>query len=147
MAHTETMQTPSTRSPSTRPARLRCSPRESVVMIVSRAVMVVRPSPSSTRYGQDRSSLETCTNTATEGEDHQEGRAPTRVHSVQGTTCPLSSILTHLTTSRPRHSSPSSDASTSSSVVTRRPRVRLLSSKRVSCSLFCWALGVVFWGG
>ncbi|KAF1931845.1 uncharacterized protein M421DRAFT_321947 [Didymella exigua CBS 183.55] len=41
-------------------------------------------------------------------------------------------------------SSPSSDASTSNSVVTRRPRVPPLSSKRVSFSLFCWALGVVF---
>ena len=61
--------TPSTRSPvsnptflpshphtefrqSTRLERLRCSPRESVVMTASSPVMVVRPSPSSTRCAQ-----------------------------------------------------------------------------------------------
>jgi hypothetical protein len=41
--------TPTESQQSTRLERLRCSPRESVVMIVSRAVTEVRPSPSSTR--------------------------------------------------------------------------------------------------
>jgi hypothetical protein len=42
-------RTPTESQQSTRLERLRCSPRESVVMIVSRAVTEVRPSPSSTR--------------------------------------------------------------------------------------------------
>lgn len=51
----------------------------------------------------------------------------------------------YLTTGRPRHSSPSSDASTSSWVVTRRRRVLLLFSKRILSSLFCGPRRSHFW--
>lgn len=85
-AHTEDWQTPSTRSRSTRPARLRCSPRESVVMTVSRAVMVVRLSPSSTRYGPRTFAARMVAHNSTACQDHQEGRSEARVHPVQGTT-------------------------------------------------------------
>jgi hypothetical protein len=75
-AHTESWQ-------STRQERLRCLPRESVVMIASSPVTEVKPSPSSTRYDCCTPLFSSVLTQRTEGEDHQEGRSPSRVHTVQ----------------------------------------------------------------
>lgn len=118
-------------------------------MTASRVVTVVRPSPSSTRYACRKP--QHTKNMLTSSQ-----RAKTTkkvVLRLECTACKARFTLldicnNHLTMRRPRHNSPSSVASTLSSVVTRRPRVPLLSSKHVPLfSLFCWALGVVFNGG
>ena len=74
-----------TRLPNTRRARTRCLRRESVVTTVSSRVTVVRPSPSSTRrcVSVQYSEPLTLNHRDEIGKDHEEGRAPARVHCLQ----------------------------------------------------------------
>ena len=74
-----------TRSPNTRRARIHWRLRESVVTTASSPVMVVRPSPSSTRRCVSVQDLRPLTLSHLDeiGKDHEEGRAPARVHCLQ----------------------------------------------------------------
>jgi hypothetical protein len=129
--------TPSTRSPSTRLERLPFSHRESVVTIESSPVTEVRPSLSSTR--RVRHSPCFCFCPARErisdnqnSQDHQEGCPAVGVHRVQDQGSAGSEALQALR-AWVRHLVPpqfETDADRLT-VVTRKPRVLLLFSKRV----------------
>lgn len=128
-------KTLNTKSPSTRLARLRCSPRESDDTTVSRAVTEVRPSLSSTRFVFDSPPHDYL---GAFPDMIDRGRKPPR------RSCSDSSALR----AKPRHNWRSSAASTSSWAETRRRRVPRWSSERVPFSLnLDFVLMGVFSGG